>query len=349
MGATPKASGAEAPEPGAGPNPCLAALTTWANACPLPTAAASDGACAPDLHTHPWAVAFSGGADSTALLLAAVQLWPGRVQAFHIHHGLQAAADGFAAHCWATCAAHGVPLHTLRVNAQHGPRESPEAVARDARYQGLAGLAEQHGAQTVLLGQHAQDQVETVLLALTRGAGLPGLAGMAPVTVRHGVRFGRPLLATDSRALRAWLVAQQVAFVEDPTNTDQRYTRNRIRARLLPDLLDAFPASLSTVARSARAAAQAQGLLDEVASADLLQVGSPPVIRRLQGLSRSRQANLLRHWLKQGWGVAPSEAQLEACLTQVAACTTRGHRLELKVAGGRVAREGAVLCYHPPL
>ena len=339
MGATPKASGAEALEPGgAAQNPCLAALSAWAHG----------GSLAPGAG-HPWAVAFSGGADSTALLLAAVHVWPGRVQAFHIHHGLQAAADTFAAHCASVCAALGVPLHTVHVNAQHGPRESPEAVARDARYHALAQLAVQHGAQTVLLGQHAQDQVETVLLALTRGAGLPGLAGMAPVTVKHGVRFGRPLLSIDTRVLRTWLVAQQVAFVEDPTNTDQRYTRNRIRARLLPELLEAFPAVLSTVARSARAAAQAQGLLDEVANADLLQVGNPPVIRRLQGLSRARQANLLRHWLKQGWGAAPSEAQLEACLDQVTACTTRGHRLELKVAAGRVVREGAVLCYHPPL
>jgi tRNA(Ile)-lysidine synthase len=346
MGVTARVNGAEALTPSAGPNPCGPALAAWALDHPdpgtRPTAETTPA-------THPWAVAFSGGADSTALLLAAVQLWPGRVQAFHIHHGLQAAADGFADHCATFCAARGVPLHTLRVNAHPAPRESPEAAARDARYRGLAQLAVSQKAHTVLLGQHAQDQVETVLLALTRGAGLPGLAGMAASTERHGVRFGRPLLATDTRVLRAWLLAEQVAVVDDPTNADQRYTRNRIRARLLPDMLSAFPASLSTVARSARAAAQAQGLLDEVAAADLAQVGNPPLIKRLQALSRPRQANVLRYWLKQGWACAPSEAQLEACLDQVAACTTRGHRIELKVAQGHLVRDGAALCYHPPL
>ena len=339
MGATPKASGAEALT--AGGNPCEPAVARWARSGLSPSQAPTG--------PHPWAVAFSGGADSTALLLATARLWPGQVQAFHIHHGLQTAADAFAAHCAAVCAAHNLPLHTLHVDAHHGPGDSPEAVARNARYQALAHLAHAHGAHTVLLGQHAQDQVETVLLALSRGAGLPGLAGMGEHLERHGVRFGRPLLGVDSRLMRDWLLRQRVAFVEDPTNSDLRYTRNRIRARLLPEWLAAFPAGLETVARSARAAAQAQGLLDELAAADLAQVGNPPTIRRLQTLSRPRQANVLRHWLKQGWGCAPSEAQLEACLDQVAACVTRGHRIELRVAHGRLVRSGAVLQYHPPL
>jgi tRNA(Ile)-lysidine synthase len=316
---------------------CEAALRAWAARHPLPVTA---------LH-HPWAVAYSGGADSTALLLAAHTLWPGRVQAFHVHHGLQAAADSFVAHAGQICTALGVPLHVDRVQAVNSPGQSPEDAARQARYAALARMAHAHGAACVLLGQHAQDQMETVLLALTRGGGVAGLAGMPEEMNRHGVRFGRPLLQTDGRVLREQLDARGVPYLNDPTNVDERYTRNRIRARVLPPLLEAFPTSLETFARSARLAAQASRVLQDVAWQDLQTVGAPPVIRRLQALSRERQANALRHWLQEGWQAVPSEAQLNELLDQVAACTTRGHRLRLKVAAGYVVREGQALHYSP--
>lgn len=312
-----------------------AALLTWSRQHPLPR---SDG-------PHPWAVAFSGGADSTALLLAAHRLWPGQVQALHVHHGLQAAADGFEAHCAQFCAAHGVPLAVARVQAGHRPGQSPEDAARRARYSALAGLAQRRGAACVLLGHHAQDQVETVVLALTRGAGVAGLAGMPATMDRHGVHFGRPWLAVDGRALRQGLDEAGVRYLTDPTNSDPRYTRNRIRARLLPPLIEAFPASLQTFARSARLAAHAHRVLEEVAGQDLQVVGDPPQIGLLQRLGRDRQANVLRHWLRQGWQAVPSEAQLEELLSQVAACVTRGHRLRLKVAQGHVERQGNALRY----
>lgn len=319
------------------PDAAVKALQAWAARHPLP----------PTNLARPWAVAYSGGADSTALLRAAHALWPGRVQAFHVHHGLQPAADGFVHHAEAACTALGVPLHVERVQAAHRLGQSPEDAARQARYAALARLAHAHGAAWVLLGQHAQDQVETVLLALTRGAGVAGLAGMPEAMERLGVCFGRPLLQVDARALRAALEAHGVPYLDDPTNTDERYTRNRLRARLLPPLLEAFPASLDTVGRSARLLAQAQRLLDEVASQDLTAVGDPPSIRKLQALGRDRQANVLRRWLRLGWQAVPSEAQLEELLDQLADCRTRGHRLRLKVATGQVLREGPVLRYVP--
>lgn len=328
-------------------NPAAAALAAWARRyAPTPTRGSQ---AALPAGAHPWAVAFSGGADSTALLLAAWQQWPGRVQAFHVHHGLQAAADDFDRHAQAFCGERGIPYQRLHVQAAHRPGQSPEDAARQARYRGLAELAQAHGAQWVLLGQHAQDQAETVLLALTRGAGLPGLAAMPEVFERHGARFGRPVLGVSGSALRAWLQEQGMAVVEDPTNHDLRYTRNRIRALVLPVLDEHFPAYAATLARSARHAAQAQALLDELAHDDLLAVGRPPRLSGLRQLSRARQANVLRYWLRQGWQAAPSEAQLEALLDQVAACSTRGHRIQLKVAGGTVERAGAVLHYLPSL
>ncbi len=288
----------------------------------------------------PVAVAFSGGADSTALLHAAVALWPGQVRALHVHHGLQAAADGFARHCQAACLALGVPLRVCAVDARPQPGQSPEDAARRARYQALAQAA---GGQPVLLGQHADDQAETVLLALGRGAGLAGLAAMPERFERQGAVFLRPFLALAADALRAWLQRQGHAYIDDPSNSDPRYTRNRLRGRLMPALADAMPQYRQTLARSARHAAQAQQLLDELAAHDLAGTGCPPLITRLQGLSPARQANALRHWLIRDHGVRPSTAQLDELQRQIQACRTRAHRIELRVAHGQVRREGPVL------
>jgi tRNA(Ile)-lysidine synthase len=239
-----------------------------------------------------------------------------------------------------------VPLHVVHVDAGNASGESPEDAARRARYAALALAARQHGLAGVLLGQHADDQVETLLLALSRGAGLPGLASMAAQFERHGAAFYRPLLHIPAASLRQWVVARQIPFLDDPSNTDERYTRNRIRARLLPVLDQAFPQFRSTFARSAQHAAQAQGLLLDIAQQDLMAVGAPPAIAALQLLSQPRQANLLRHWLHQN-RATPSAAQLAQLLRQVAACTTRGHQIHLKVAAGHVTRQGAVLHYLP--
>ncbi|MES2412354.1 MAG: tRNA lysidine(34) synthetase TilS [Pseudomonadota bacterium] len=327
---TPKPTRSKASAPATG-NPAAAALSNSRRnrTPPLP----------------PLGIAYSGGADSTALLLAAAAQWPGQVEAIHIHHGLQAAADTFVQVCQSVCAGTGVRLHVVHVDASHATGESPEDAARRARYKALAGEAKRLGLASVLLGQHADDQVETLLLALSRGAGLPGLSGMGELFEREGITFWRPLLETPAADLRAWLVMQKIPFVDDPTNTDERYTRNMIRARLLPVLAEAFPTFRETFGRSARHAAQAQELLLEVAAEDLARVGSPPVIKSLQALSRHRQANVLRHWLLLVHQATPSAAQLEQLLAQIAACTTRGHSIDIKVAAGHVTRQGTVLAW----
>lgn len=295
----------------------------------------------------PFAVALSGGADSTALLVACARRWPGQVRAVHIHHGLQAAADGFEAHCRALCLALGVPLAVRRVQAGHAPGQSPEDAARQARYAALAEAvhSEWPEVRDVALAQHADDQVETLLIALSRGAGLPGLASMPVHWQRQGLNWHRPCLAVPGAALREWLHTQGQNWVDDPSNDDEKFTRNRIRARVLPALVEALPAFRETFARSAAHAAQAQEVLNEVAAQDLAQVGVPPRIQALQQLSRARQALVLRHWLRQHHATTPSTAQLHELLDQVAACTTRGHRLHLKVGQGFVLRAGACLSY----
>lgn len=334
----------------------------------------------------PYIVAFSGGADSTALLLMALEAAPGRVQAVHVHHGLQAAADDFAAHAQVFCAERGVPLTVLKVNAQAAAGQSPEDAARKARYHAISEhvlrekkhLAHVKPAQsahdliadealhilpTVLLAQHADDQVETLLLALSRGAGVDGLAGMAARFERHGVPWARPFLSDEmfmgSEEIRQWLQSKGLqarqpgsanigqGWVEDPTNQSLQFTRNRIRAKLLPALAEVFPHYRTTFARSARHMAQALELLAQSAMDLEATVGLPPQIKALQQLSLASQANYLRHWLKTQHQVAGSEAQMQELLSQIKACITRGHSIRIKLGAGMVLREGEVLRYEP--
>lgn len=301
----------------------------------------------------PLAVALSGDADSTALLVACAEKWPGQVEAWHINHGLQAAAVDFESHCERLCASLQVPLHVRRVDASAAGGQSPEDAARQARYKAFSALAQvgcaQSAIKSVAIAQHANDQVETLLLALSRGAGLAGMSAMPAQWVRDGLQYFRPCLQVTGADIRDWLRLRGVTFCEDPTNADVRFTRNRIRAEVVPAVLAAFPQMLDTFARSARHAAQGQELLDELALQDLAQVAREDghaVIKALQRLSAARQANVLRHWLKASFGVIPSTAQLQELQSQVAACVTRGHRIHIKVGQGFVQSKGAVLTWY---
>jgi len=304
----------------------------------------------------PIGVALSGGADSSALLLACVRQWPGQVVALHINHGLQTAASTFESHCRLLCQSLGVPLRVAAVKAGKAAGQSPEDAARIARYQGLVALARWQGDEgclaSVAVAQHADDQVETLLLALSRGAGLAGLAAMPAQWLRDGISFYRPFLQVAGADIRAWLEAEQMGYANDPTNADERFTRNRIRARVLPALQSCFPHFRDTLARSAAHAGQAQALLDEVAGEDLASLQRPrdqlPMITPLQALGHARQANVLRYWLKARFGVIPSAAQLQELQRQLAACTTRGHRIHIKLGDGFVERRGAVLAWYNP-
>ncbi len=329
----------------------------------------------------PYVVAYSGGADSTALLLMALESAPEKykhwVSAVHVHHGLQAAADDFAAHCEAFCVARGVPITVLRVNAQAASGQSPEDAARRVRYEAIsAHVLKQYrplpvmeyaqnatkliaNAPTVLLAQHADDQVETLLLALSRGAGVYGLAGMAARFERHGVQWARPFLQEPlfmgATQIRTWLVSKGLkarapgsenlgeGWVEDPTNQSLQFTRNRIRAQLLPALREVFPQYRETFARSARNMASAGVLLAQSAMDLEAIVGLPPQIKALQTVPREAQTNFLRHWLKTQHQTMGSEAQMNELLDQIAACTTRGHNIRIKLGGGLVLRDGDVL------
>jgi tRNA(Ile)-lysidine synthase len=297
-------------------------------------------------------VAFSGGVDSTALLLACAEKWPGQVHAIHIHHGVQLAADDFEQHCWNFCAQLNVPLTVKRVDGRHAPGQSPEEAARRVRYQAFEELVTDNismeGIKNIAIAQHADDQVETLLLALSRGAGLPGMSAMPATWVRHGITYHRPFLRVSASDIRAWVKRHGAAIIEDPTNFDEQYTRNRIRARLMPALEATFPQFRDTFARSVTHVVQAQQLLLDIALQDLASIGAPPAIVNVQQLSRPRQANVLRHWLSITAGTVPSAAQLEELLDQIADCTTRGHQIRIKIGIGVVERRGDVLHWYNP-
>lgn len=303
----------------------------------------------------PMAVAYSGGADSTALLVASVRKWPGLVHAWHVNHGLQAAAAQFEAGCRTLCDSLDVPLTVVRVDASPAAGQSPEDAARKARYKAFSGLALAPHAgvaiKTIALGQHANDQVETLLLALSRGAGLAGISAMPRTWLRDGLVFHRPFLGVSGQDIRTWLDGQGITFCEDPSNQDMRYTRNKIRSTVMPALADVFPQFLETFARSSEHAAQGQMLLEELALQDLSSAVDAEgliSIKVVQQLSLARQSNLLRYWLNARWAVVPSTAQLLELRSQIVACVTRGHRIHIKVGEGFVTRKGPVLTWYNP-
>lgn len=290
-------------------------------------------------------VAYSGGADSTALLLVCAKTWPDQVIALHIHHGLQAAADLFLAHGQEQCQRFGIPFQAQKVNAHPTTGESPEDAARKSRYCALAQMGKELGLKAIALAQHADDQVETLLLALSRGAGLPGLSSMPTYFTRNSQQFIRPLLTISKAQIRETLSKHNVNWIEDPTNQDRNYTRNRIRLEILPHLEHNFPHYRNTFNRSIRHIAQAQALLEEISQQDLNSVGTPPSITRLQQLTTNRQSNVLRYWLKTMHQTTPSTKQLIELLKQLNSCRTRAHHIELKVGKGLVKRNGEYLNY----
>lgn len=255
-----------------------------------------------------WRVAFSGGLDSTVLLhlLAelrrTVELPP--LSAIHVHHGLQAEADAWVEQCRAQCAALGVPLTVRRVRVAGGA--SLERAAREARYAAFA--AELGEGEVLFAAQHRDDQAETLLLRLLRGAGVRGLAAMPASRPLAAGWLARPLLGVGRAELEAWAQARGLVWIEDPSNRDTTLSRNFLRREILPRLARRWPAASAVLARAAEQQAEAEALLGELAELDLAAACAPGephwlalpslALAPLLALSEARQRNLLRHWLR---------------------------------------------------
>jgi tRNA(Ile)-lysidine synthase len=338
--------------------PPAAGLPPWAGADVGPVraalaqfAAAHAGLGAAD---QPVALAFSGGADSTALLVAALQFWgPQRVRALHVHHGLQAAADDFAAHASALCRAWEVPLSVLPVRVAPQSGDSLEDLARQARYAALGAAARDQRCAWLLLAHQADDQAESLLLALLRGAGPKGLAAMPRAVQRHGVWLGRPLLELGAARLRELLDAAGVAYLRDPMNDDPAFRRSRIRHELLPVIARLEPGWARTLSRSAALCALAAQGVEAQAGADLeacTAASSPPdlSLRALRELPAARRAEVLRAWLGRA-GVRSNAAQLANLCRQIEASALGAARLRVDLASARVQRRGSLLQLAPRL
>lgn len=254
------------------------------------------------------AVAASGGRDSMALLHACARAARGtglQVLALHVHHGLMPQADAWVRQVSRQCARWaraGMPL-TARVHRLQGapaPGESVEAWARHGRYDALARMASEAGADCVLLAHHRTDQAETVLLQALRSAGGAGMGGMGPGREHAGVLFLRPWLDQPRAAIEAYVRRHRLRYVDDASNADPRFARSRLRTQVWPALLSAFPHAEAALAGAARRLHEEQACARDLAGLDLQACeadGGGIEVRAWRSLARHRRGNVLRLWL----------------------------------------------------
>ncbi|NBA95371.1 tRNA lysidine(34) synthetase TilS [Pseudomonas sp. R5(2019)] len=262
---------------------------------------------APWRNAPAWYIALSGGLDSTVLLHLIAQLTHSEklppLRALHVHHGLQAAASGWPARCKSLCDSLNVPLQVIHVQVEAGA--SLEQQARDARYAAFAQVLGQD--EVLLLAQHRDDQAETLLFRLLRGSGLRGLAAMPRQRRLAAGHLLRPLLDVPRGELLGYAQAHGLSWIDDPSNTDSRFSRNFLRNEVMPVLARRWPQAGASMARAAEHLAEAQGLLDELAEQDLSVAATPSgfewlglsslALAPLLALSSKRQRNALQCWL----------------------------------------------------
>ena len=265
------------------------------------------------------AVAFSGGIDSRVLLEGCHRLELGLpLRALHVDHGLQAESSSWAQHCRKAAGALGIDFEVASVTVHADAGQSVEAAAREARYAALGALLSP--GEMLLTAHHEDDQLETVLLRLVRGAGVRGLRGVLERGRLAGGYVGRPLLAFSKTEIADAANRWGLDWIEDPSNRDERFDRNFLRANLLPVLQQRWPSVARTVSRAARQMVDAEEILSEAAEADaagIVDHSRIPIVQ-LINLSTARQRNLLRHMLKTNELPLPSAKQLEEVLSALA-------------------------------
>lgn len=271
-------------------------------------------------------VALSGGRDSLVLLHAlsrlladgSLPLARAALSALHVHHGLSPNADAWADFCADFCAQCGVPLSIVRVNVPRDSGEGLEAAARRLRHQTFSACA----ADWLALAHHRDDQAETVLLNLLRGAGVAGAAGMlAERPQAAGPTLIRPLLDAARAAIDDYAAAHGLSWIDDESNTDTYYRRNFLRREIMPALESRFPGAAPALARAAGHFAEAAHLLDDLAVLDraaLAAPGSPLPLAGFNALAPARARNLLRSELLTAGFRAPDARWMDEALRQLA-------------------------------
>ena len=281
-------------------------------------------------------MALSGGRDSVVLFdatLAAATREQFRVVALHVDHGLSPNASRWAQFCRTLCAERGVACDVANVAVERGARISVEAAARSARYAALARLARDHGAAAVLLAHHADDQAETLLLQLLRGAGPRGLAAM-PAARFDGLWWLRPWLDVPRSALDDYAGWRRLRHIDDESNADARYRRNALRRAVVPALRDIAPGYPATLVRAAELQADAAALLDDLAALDARDAydGATLDCTVFTRLDARRGANVLRWFLREQHLPAAARARLANALSQLLR-STAASRTEIRHAG----------------
>lgn len=277
------------------------------------------------LYGRHFCVGYSGGLDSSVLLhlLAGLRGDPNvqrnfQLSAVHVHHGLSPQADVWTAHCANICRSLAVPLQTRYVSVNQAG-DGLEAAARAARYRVFREL----DADALVLAHHRDDQAETVLLQLLRGASLKGLAAMPPQRLLQGsvnpeLILFRPLLHTTRVEIAAYADEHGLSWIDDASNTDETLSRNALRHTALPVLSARFPDAPQVLAQAAAQFAEAASLLDELAKHDfgVANGGDRLALSVLRNLSEPRARNVLRCFLAQA-GVEIQRDALHEALRQV--------------------------------
>ncbi|SCX88089.1 tRNA(Ile)-lysidine synthase [Nitrosospira sp. Nl5] len=273
-------------------------------------------------------VALSGGVDSVVLLdlLAALSAQAQfALSAVHVNHGISANAGKWSKFCRDLCRLKGIPLKIVRLKISREPGVSLEAAARDARYRIFGKLKGDY----VVLAQHLDDQAETLLLQLLRGAGVKGLGampvirdpapGITDATARRVPRILRPMLDVSRREIEDYARENALPWITDESNDDVSFDRNFLRHEFFPLLETRFPSYRTTFLRASRHMAEASDLLDELAAADSKKciVSGKLQIEGLRELSFPRARNVLRYTLAQQGAILPSTAKLEEILRQL--------------------------------
>jgi tRNA(Ile)-lysidine synthase len=271
----------------------------------------------------PLVIAYSGGVDSQVLLHALVKLkhakkFPNVMTVCHVNHGLSANASAWQTFAQQACQKLNVTFTVCQVNVQIQPQQSLEALAREARYQALQSIYNERS--LIITGHHRDDQAETFLLALKRGAGLKGLSAMAAETKQGKDTLLRPLLTISRAEIVNYANNNKLNWVEDESNSDTRFDRNFIRQKIMPLLNERWPSITQTINRSSSHCLEGQLLLNELAEQDLVSCQLTKQclsVSELSKLSTARFNNLIRYFLAQHNYLMPSTEQLAQVYQQL--------------------------------
>jgi len=272
--------------------------------------------------TGRWWIAYSGGLDSHCLLhiLANRSAELPLLTAVHVDHGLNPQSKKWASHCASTCAQLGISYQIAQIKIDVQSGESREAAARAARYSSFAQFLAP--GDVLITAHHQNDQAETLLLQLLRGAGVCGLSAMASLMLFHKGYLARPLLNFSRAELCAYAQLVGLTWIEDDSNSDISYDRNYLRRRIIPLLLERWPSANSTIARAAHHQAEAAILLENYAQQDLAMVQGIELhtvrVAGLLSLRAERARNVIRYWIRSRGYLLPSAAIIEQIL-QIAA------------------------------